>query len=58
VRLWLTQLGSDRLDTLAELHMEELTRLAPTMEALWRALADGPAGEERVAALGGPASSS
>jgi hypothetical protein len=41
VRLWLTPLGSDRLDTLAELHMEELTRLAPTMEALWRALADG-----------------
>jgi DNA-binding MarR family transcriptional regulator len=57
VRLSLTARGSDRLDTLAELHVEELARLAPTMEALWRALGDGPAGRERVAALGGPTSS-
>jgi DNA-binding MarR family transcriptional regulator len=36
VRLSLTALGAERLDALAEVHMEELARLAPTMEALWR----------------------
>lgn len=47
VRLSLTALGSERLETLAELHMQELTRLAPTMEALWRVLGDAPGGRER-----------
>jgi hypothetical protein len=39
VRLSLTALGSESLDALAGLHMEELARLAPTMEALWHTLA-------------------
>lgn len=41
VRLVLTPLGRERLDALAALHFEELARLAPTMEALWRALGRG-----------------
>jgi DNA-binding MarR family transcriptional regulator len=41
VRLTLTPLGRERLDALAPLHLEELARLAPTMEALWRALGRG-----------------
>lgn len=36
VRLSLTRLGSERLAALAAAHMEELARLAPTMEALRR----------------------
>jgi DNA-binding MarR family transcriptional regulator len=36
VRLSLTSLGGERLDALAASHMEELARLAPTMEAFWR----------------------
>jgi DNA-binding MarR family transcriptional regulator len=41
VRLSLTDLGSERLEALAELHMEELARLAPTMRALWSTLGAG-----------------
>jgi DNA-binding MarR family transcriptional regulator len=36
VSLSLTTLGGKRLDALAASHMEELARLAPTMEVLWR----------------------
>jgi DNA-binding MarR family transcriptional regulator len=38
VRVSLTELGRERLRALSGLHLEELARLAPTMEALWRAL--------------------
>ncbi|MFZ0089540.1 MAG: MarR family winged helix-turn-helix transcriptional regulator [Solirubrobacteraceae bacterium] len=38
VRLRLTAEGARRLETLSELHMEELAHLAPTMHALWGAL--------------------
>lgn len=38
VRLRLTDEGQRRLETLSELHMEELAHLAPTMHALWGAL--------------------
>jgi DNA-binding MarR family transcriptional regulator len=45
VRLRLTPEGSRRLETLSELHLEELAHLAPTMHALWRALErDGDGG--------------
>jgi DNA-binding MarR family transcriptional regulator len=43
VRLRLTEKGSDQLETLRELHLEELEHLAPTMAALWEALEDHPA---------------
>jgi DNA-binding MarR family transcriptional regulator len=46
VRLSLTDLGSKRLDALAELHIEELTGLAPTMQALWRTLGTTPASND------------
>jgi DNA-binding MarR family transcriptional regulator len=38
VRVTLTQSGSDKLEELAEVHVQELAHLAPTMRALWRAL--------------------
>jgi DNA-binding MarR family transcriptional regulator len=38
VRLRLTDEGSRQLESLSELHLEELAHLAPTMEALWEAL--------------------
>jgi len=41
VRVTLTPLGLARLDALAEAHLEEISHLAPTMRALWRALEDG-----------------
>jgi DNA-binding MarR family transcriptional regulator len=41
VRLHLTANGADRLARLAELHLEELERLAPQLEALWEGLGDG-----------------
>ena len=40
VRLTLTRDGAQRLDALTALHIEELTRLARTMHALSRGLAD------------------
>jgi len=45
VRVRLTRTGRDKLDTLAEAHLEELAHLAPTMRTLWEALehADGNA---------------
>lgn len=41
VRVTLTPAGNNKLDALAETHLEELAHLAPTMRALWRALEDG-----------------
>jgi DNA-binding MarR family transcriptional regulator len=38
VRVRLTDLGHERLAALSAVTLEELARLAPTMEALWRAL--------------------
>jgi len=43
VRLRLTAQGSRQLETLSELHLEELEHLAPTMHTLWQALEDHPA---------------
>jgi DNA-binding MarR family transcriptional regulator len=50
VRLQLTPKGSQQLEALSELHLEELSHLAPAMHALWDALEQaGPraAPEER-----------
>jgi DNA-binding MarR family transcriptional regulator len=47
VRLRLTEQGERRLEELSELHLEELTHLAPTMHALWQALERDHAGEPR-----------
>jgi DNA-binding MarR family transcriptional regulator len=41
VRVALTRAGTDKLDELAEAHVQELAHLAPTMRTLWQALADG-----------------
>jgi DNA-binding MarR family transcriptional regulator len=38
VRLQLTDKGSLRLESLSELHLQELAHLAPTMHALWAAV--------------------
>jgi len=38
VRLELTAKGAKRLDALAQLHLEELQRLAPRLPAAWRGL--------------------
>lgn len=38
VRVNLTPSGADKLDALAETHLEELAHLAPTMRTLWQAL--------------------
>jgi DNA-binding MarR family transcriptional regulator len=38
VRLRLTEKGARKLVALSELHLEELSHLAPTMNALWNAL--------------------
>lgn len=39
VRLYLTDLGRERLETLSELHLEELERLALELPAAWEGLA-------------------
>jgi DNA-binding MarR family transcriptional regulator len=43
VRVTLTPAGEAKLDTLTEVHLQELAHLAPTMRTLWRQLeqADG-----------------
>ncbi len=38
VRMTLTPAGTDKLDALAETHLQELAHLAPTMRTLWQAL--------------------
>jgi DNA-binding MarR family transcriptional regulator len=47
VRLRLTALGTRRLEQLAELHLEELRRLAPSLKPILRGL-DGEADEDRT----------
>jgi DNA-binding MarR family transcriptional regulator len=53
VRITLTSPGIEKLDRLAETHLEELAHLAPTMRALWRALdtVDGTGPESAVSSL-------
>jgi DNA-binding MarR family transcriptional regulator len=41
VRVTLTPTGIDKLDALAEAHLQELGHLAPTMRTLWQAVEDG-----------------
>lgn len=45
VRVTLTPAGAEKLDALAETHLQELAHLAPTMRTLWQELeqADGDA---------------
>lgn len=50
VRVTLTQAGIDKLDALAETHIQELAHLAPTMRTLWRALERGDGDEPHPAA--------
>ncbi|HUA05141.1 MAG TPA: MarR family transcriptional regulator [Solirubrobacteraceae bacterium] len=56
VRITLTPAGMDKLELLSEAHLEEITHLAPTMQALWHAVeqSDGngahPAAARAVAA--------
>jgi DNA-binding MarR family transcriptional regulator len=38
VRLGLTPLGTNRLETLTALHLEELARLEPQLQGLWQGL--------------------
>jgi DNA-binding MarR family transcriptional regulator len=38
VRVTLTAAGTAKLDALAEVHLEEIAHLAPTMRTLWRAV--------------------
>lgn len=57
VRLYLTEEGSQRLETLSALHLEELDRLAMDIPAAWKGLAPvqrphGFAGSARSAAIG------
>ncbi len=49
VRLKLTPLGSRRLERLTALHLEELGRLVPRMQAIWKGLEDtgGPGWAKR-----------
>jgi DNA-binding MarR family transcriptional regulator len=44
VRLRLSERGTEQLEALSELHLEELGHLAPTMHVLWEALEGHPAG--------------
>jgi DNA-binding MarR family transcriptional regulator len=52
VRITLTPGGAAKLDKLAQAHLEELAHLAPTMQALWRAIeqTDGQRGRTAAAA--------
>jgi DNA-binding MarR family transcriptional regulator len=60
VRVTLTPLGTEKLDELAEAHLEEIAHLGPTMRALWEALerdghdAPHPAGRRQAPSAGSP----
>jgi DNA-binding MarR family transcriptional regulator len=41
VRVVLTPAGSEKLDALAETHMQEIAHLGPTVRTLWEALEQG-----------------
>jgi DNA-binding MarR family transcriptional regulator len=49
-RVTLTLAGIEKLDALAEAHLEELHHLAPTMRALWQALAEAGSASPHPAA--------
>lgn len=51
VRVVLTTAGADKLEDLAEVHLEELSHLAPTMRALWQTLERASPGEPHPAAV-------
>jgi DNA-binding MarR family transcriptional regulator len=59
VRITLTPAGMDKLELLSEAHLEELAHLAPTMQALWRAVgqSDGQKNPQAAAAQKGIARS-
>jgi DNA-binding MarR family transcriptional regulator len=42
VHVQLTDSGQAHLEELSAMHLDELARFAPTMEALWRSLHDAP----------------
>jgi DNA-binding MarR family transcriptional regulator len=52
VRITLTPAAMDKLELLSEAHLEELAHLAPTMQALWRAVeqSDGQTSSPAAAA--------
>jgi DNA-binding MarR family transcriptional regulator len=45
VRVTLTPAGTEKLDTLAEAHLQEIAHLAPTMRTLWQALEEDAGGD-------------
>jgi DNA-binding MarR family transcriptional regulator len=51
VRVRLTPKGLAKLDALSKAHLQELAHLAPTMQALWRALDQGEADIPRSRSL-------
>ncbi len=51
VRVVLTTAGTDKLEDLAAVHLEELSHLAPTMRALWQTLERASPDEPHSAAL-------
>jgi len=55
VRLSLTEHGAAMLESLSEVHLRELTQLAPTMRALWAAIDESADGDRRAAGGGGSA---
>ena len=50
VRVVLTTAGTNKLEDLAAVHLEELSHLAPTMRALWQTLERASAAEPHPAA--------
>jgi DNA-binding MarR family transcriptional regulator len=50
VRVTLTPAGEEKLDALAETHLQELAHLAPTMRTLWRQLEHGDGKQPHPAA--------
>jgi DNA-binding MarR family transcriptional regulator len=54
VRITLTPAGMDKLELLSEAHLEELAHLAPTMQALWRAVEQSDGQKRQHAAAARP----
>jgi DNA-binding MarR family transcriptional regulator len=50
VRVTLTPAGAEKLSALAEVHLQELAHLAPTMRTLWKALEQGDGNARHPAA--------
>jgi DNA-binding MarR family transcriptional regulator len=55
VRVTLTPAGIEKLDKLAEAHLQEIAHLAPTMRTLWQALEKGDGKNSHPAARRTPA---